>query len=102
VPDYGRVHKIETRRGVHADGSGRLPTLRKMPYSSDGKNSQQVLKDFEAGLLNDHGGNTTEYLHAVIMVRTAQEQRRWATVAAIAACLSLVVAIVALVIAAHP
>jgi hypothetical protein len=58
--------------------------LCKMPYSSDGKNSQQVLNDFEAGLLNDHGGNTTEYLHAVIMVRTAQEQRRWATVAAIA------------------
>jgi hypothetical protein len=37
----------------------------------------------------------------VIMVRAAQEQRRWARVAAIAACISVAIAVVALIVAAH-
>jgi hypothetical protein len=70
-----------------------------VPYSANGKTIEQVLSDYEAGLLNDHGGATTEYLHAVIMVRAAQEQRRWARVAAVAACISVAVAIIALIVA---
>ena len=40
-----------------------------MPYSAKGRTIEQVLADYEAGLLNGHGGATTEYLHAVIMVQ---------------------------------
>jgi len=70
------------------------------PYSSEGKSAAQVLRDYEARLLDaDYGGSTTDYLHAAIMVKAAQEQRRWAKVAAIAACVSVVVAVVALIIA---
>jgi hypothetical protein len=69
-----------------------------VPYSAKGRTIEQVLADYEAGLLNDHGGATTEYLHAVIMVRAAQEQRRYARVAAFAACVSVAVAVVALII----
>jgi len=72
-----------------------------VPYTSDGKSVEQLLRDYEQRLMDaDYGGSTTEYLHASIMVRAAQTQRRWAMVAAIAACSSVVIALVAVVIAA--
>lgn len=71
-----------------------------MPYTSEGKSIETLLSDYEARAMDkDYGGSTTEYLHAAIMVRAAQEQRRWAKIAAVAACVSVVVAVVALVVA---
>jgi hypothetical protein len=73
-----------------------------VPYKAEGKSTDKLLSDYEDWLLDaDYGGSTAEYLHAAIMVKAAQEQRRWAMIAAIAACISVAVAIVALVVSAH-
>jgi len=70
-------------------------------YTSAGKSIETLLSDFEARAMDaDYGASTTDYLHAAIMVRAAQTQRRWAKVAAIAASLSVVIAVVALMVAA--
>jgi hypothetical protein len=64
-------------------------------YTSQGKSAKQVLKDYEDGKLDaDYGGTTVEYLHAAIMVKAAQQQRLWAMVAAIAAVISVAVAVI--------
>jgi hypothetical protein len=43
--------------------------------------------------------NVAEYLPAVLSARAAQEQQRWAIVAAVAACFSVAVAVAALIVA---
>jgi hypothetical protein len=59
---------------------------------------RELLEDYEKHNL-DQVPNTAEYLQAVLSVRAAQEQQRWAIVAAVAACLSVAVAVAALVVA---
>jgi len=72
-----------------------------VPYRSEGKSAKQVLRDYEDRLLDaDYGGSTTDYLQAAIMVKAAQGQRRWAMVAALAACVCVVIEVVALIVAA--
>ena len=69
-------------------------------YTSQGKSAKRVLRDYENGELDaDYKGSTTEYLHAVVMVKAAQQQRVWAMVAALAAVVSVVIAVVALIVA---
>ncbi|HME02957.1 MAG TPA: hypothetical protein VKG38_07980 [Solirubrobacteraceae bacterium] len=71
-------------------------------YTAKGKSVAQLLEDYELHLMDaSQKGNTVDYLHAALMARAAQVQRFWAIVAAVAACLSVGVAIVALVVAAH-
>jgi hypothetical protein len=59
---------------------------------------RQLLDDYEKHNL-DKVPNTAEYLQAVLSARAAQEQQRWAIVAAVAACLSVAVAVAALIVA---
>jgi hypothetical protein len=70
-------------------------------YTAKGKSVRRLLEDYEQHLMDEHKGNTVEYLHAALMTRAAEVQRRWAIVGAVAACLSVAVAVVALVVAAH-
>jgi hypothetical protein len=57
-----------------------------MPYTAADRTIEQVLKDYETGVLNaEFKGSTLEYLHAVIAAKAAQTQQRWARVAAFAA-----------------
>ena len=69
-------------------------------YTSQGKSAKRVLRDYENGELDaDYGSSTTEYLHAPVMVKAAQQQRIWAMVAALAAAVSVVIAVIALIVA---
>ncbi len=77
-------------------------------YSARGKTVDQILKDFEDHLLDaDYEGNTTDYMHAAVTAAAAQAQERaaaaqrhWATIAALAACAGVFVAIAAVLVAA--
>jgi hypothetical protein len=68
-------------------------------YTAKGKSRDQLMDDYEGGHINAHqGGNTIEYLHAALMSRAADEQRLWAIVGASAACFSVVISVVALLV----
>ena len=77
-----------------------------MTYTALGKSGgakgvRELLTDYEAHRMDaDQKGNTVDYLHAALTARSAEEQRRWAMVAAVAACLSVAVSVIALVVAA--
>jgi hypothetical protein len=72
-----------------------------MTYTAKGKSVRELLADYEAHRMDaDQGANTVDYLHAALMARAAEVQRRWAMVAAIAACVSVAVAVVTLIVAA--
>jgi VanZ family protein len=69
-------------------------------YKAWGKELAQLLDDYERGdIVIREKGNMMEYLHAAIMVSTARSQQKWAKVAALAACVSVVIAGVALGVA---
>ncbi|MGH2865462.1 MAG: hypothetical protein ACRDJX_09475 [Solirubrobacteraceae bacterium] len=71
-----------------------------VPYTSADKSAKQVLADYEKHLLDkEFGGSTTDYLHAAIMVKAAEQQRLWGMIAALAACISVAVAVAALIVA---
>jgi hypothetical protein len=66
-------------------------------YRAGRRNIEQLLTDYEDRKLDaTYKGSTTEYLHAAIMVKAAQRQQLWAMVASVAACVSVVLAVVAL------
>jgi hypothetical protein len=70
-----------------------------MTYSAKGKTVGELRDDYEQHRMDaDQGGNIVEYLHAALMARAAEDQQRWAVVAAVAACVSVVVAAVALIV----
>jgi hypothetical protein len=72
-----------------------------VPYTAKGKSVRKLLEDDEQHRMDaSQKGNTVEYLHAALMARAAEVQRRWAIVAAVAACLSVAVAVAALIVAA--
>jgi hypothetical protein len=72
-----------------------------VPYRAGDRSIEQLLGDYEDRKRDaDYKGSATEYLHAAIMVKAAQRQQSWAIVAAIAACVSVVVAVMALIVAA--
>ena len=48
---------------------------------------------------SDQKGNTVDYLHAALMARAATVQQQWAIVGAVAACLSAIAAVVAVLAA---
>ena len=69
-------------------------------YTAQGKTSDEILGDFEAGAMDaDYGGSTTEYMQAAVTAAAARAQERWVKVAALAACVSTGVAIAAVVVA---
>ena len=66
------------------------------------KSRRELLDDYQKHRMDaDQKGNTDEYLQAVLSARAAQEQQRWAIVAAVAACLSVAVAVAALIVAVN-
>jgi hypothetical protein len=72
-----------------------------MTYTAKGKAIDELFEDFESGLLaQEFKGVTMEYLQAAISAIAAESQRRWARVAAFAACFSVAVAVAALLVAA--
>jgi hypothetical protein len=72
-----------------------------MPYTGRGKTPDELLADYEQGLLDaTFKGSTTDYLHAAIAVAVANAQRRWAKIVGVAACTSALAAIAAVVVAA--
>jgi hypothetical protein len=69
-------------------------------YRAGKRSIKQLLTDYEDRKLDaDYRGSAAEYLHAAIMVKAAQRQHLWAMVAAIAACVSVGVAVAALIVA---
>jgi hypothetical protein len=69
------------------------------PYTAKGKSVHKLLEDYEQHRMDaSQKGNTVDYLHAALMARAAEEQQRWAIVAAVAACLSVTVAVAALIV----
>jgi hypothetical protein len=72
-------------------------------YTAKGKSRDQLLEDYEKHRMDaSQKGNTVEYLHAALMSRAAQEQRFWAIVGAVVACLSVAIALAALLVAVKP
>lgn len=72
-----------------------------MAYSGIGKKPDEILKDLEAGtIMEDWKGSTPEYVQAALATSVANAQERWAKVAAVAACISTLVAIAAVTVAA--
>jgi hypothetical protein len=71
------------------------------PYSAVGKKPDQILRDLEANeIAPTYKGSTPEYVQAALSVSVANAQRRWAIVSGIAACVSTVVAVAAVIVAA--
>jgi hypothetical protein len=71
-----------------------------MAYTARGKTVDELLDDFESGLLaSEFKGSTVDYLRAAIAAKAAASQRYWARIAACAACLSVVVALTAVLVA---
>ena len=69
-------------------------------YTARGKKADQILKDFEAGLMDStYKANTTDYLHAAVATAAARALERWAKVAALAACASTLAAVAAVLVA---
>jgi uncharacterized membrane protein YbaN (DUF454 family) len=66
------------------------------------KSVNQLLDDYEQHAMDaTYKDVTVEYLHAALMTRAAEVQQRWAIVAAVAACLSVAVAVAALIVAVN-
>ncbi|HTA32766.1 MAG TPA: hypothetical protein VK721_05020 [Solirubrobacteraceae bacterium] len=71
-----------------------------MAYSGIGKNPNEILRDLETGLIaRDLKGSTPEYVQAALATSVANAQERWAKVSAVAACVSTLVAIAAVLVA---
>jgi hypothetical protein len=77
-------------------------------YSAKGKTPDEILEDFESGLIAERfGGNTTEYMQAALTASTARvqeqaaaTQRRWSKAAAISGFVGAIAAVAAVVVAA--
>jgi hypothetical protein len=77
-------------------------------YSARGKTPDEILKDFEDGLIAARfGGNTAEYMQAALTASAAEvqeqataTQRRWGKLAGVAACVGAGAAVAAVIVAA--
>lgn len=77
-------------------------------YSAKGKTPDEILEDFESGLIaKQFGGNTTEYMQAALTASAARvqeqaaaTQRRWAKAATISGFVGAGAAVAAVIVAA--
>lgn len=78
-------------------------------YSAKGKSPDEILADFESGLIAERfRGNTTEYMQAALTAsaarvqeQTAVTQRRLTKVATISGCVGAGAAVAAVIVALH-
>jgi hypothetical protein len=74
-------------------------TLPSVIYRAGKRTIEQPLTDYEDRLLDaDHGGSTTDYLHAAILVKAVQRQALWGMIADVAARVGAIAAMVTLVV----
>jgi hypothetical protein len=79
-----------------------------VPYSARGKTPDEILADFESGLIAaQFGANSAEYMQAALTASAATvqaqseaTQRRWTKLAVLSGCVGSLAAVAAVIVAA--